>query len=313
MRDEELFRRNIDWNLFKTFDEIVRSGGVTAASQKMNRNQPALSLALKRFEEHFGAPLCQRGPGGFALLEEGEIVAETCRQIARIIEELPARLASRAEDLQGILRMRLVTDVVCPDLDEAVRRFRMRHAGVELALDNGSQETIVRALLANEIDIGIASKRTRAAELAYEPLYAEIHQAYCGRDFRLYGEKIDDLSRHAGEPFLLGDADEPSALKTYRARTGIGRKIAARSDNIAELRRLTILGLGICFLPSHCVEQDVAAGRLWPLTPGRQDWKVDIFLISNPSAPRASLRDHFVSELRAVKQAATPAVTIIHS
>lgn len=83
MRDDETIFRNLDWNLLKVFDEIVRSRGVSAAARQLERNQPAVSLALKRFEDRLGTTLCRRGPGGFELLVEGEPVAETCRDIAR--------------------------------------------------------------------------------------------------------------------------------------------------------------------------------------------------------------------------------------
>ena len=79
MRDDETFLRDLDWNLLKIFDQIVRSGGLSAAARQMPQNQPALSLALKRLEERLEITLCRRGPGGFELLVEGELVAETCR------------------------------------------------------------------------------------------------------------------------------------------------------------------------------------------------------------------------------------------
>jgi hypothetical protein len=45
----------------------------------------------------------------------------------------------------------------------------------------------------------------------------------------------------------------------------------------------------------------VEAGRLWPLTPNRRDWGIDIYMITNPEAPRQKLRRLFIDEVRAVK------------
>ena len=50
LRPTPNFSRNVDWNLLKTFHEIVEAGGVSRAGRALRRKQPALSLALKRLE-----------------------------------------------------------------------------------------------------------------------------------------------------------------------------------------------------------------------------------------------------------------------
>ena len=77
------FARNLDWNLLKFFHEIAEARSVTGAAQELNRKQPALSLALRRLEERLGVTLCQRGPTGFELTDEGRILAEACRGFSR--------------------------------------------------------------------------------------------------------------------------------------------------------------------------------------------------------------------------------------
>ncbi len=301
MRDDETIFRNLDWNLLKVFDEIVRSGGVSAAARRLERNQPAVSLALKRFEDRLGTTLCRRGPGGFELLVEGELVAETCREIAQLAEDLPSKLADITKTIRGVLHIRTLCDIVCCELDESLRRFNMRYPNVQIRTDIGAEDTIVQIVLHNQTDIGIDTNRVQIAGLLYESLFREAHQAFCGRDFHLFGKRIRGLADHADEPFLLTEIDEPEALKTFRAETGVGRNTVARSNNLAELRRLAILGVGICFLPEQLAAPDVEAGRLWPLTPDCQDWGLDIFLITNPNAPRQQLQRLFIDEVRAVK------------
>ena len=112
-------------------------------------------------------------------------------------------------------------------------------------------------------------------------------------------ELLENVLRHSS----TGDTTLNIRISLPESVVWVETTNQATPDNIAELRRLAILGLGICFLPRHCAEHEVAAGRLWPLTPERCDWKVDIFLITNPAAPRPSLRNLFVSELHAVKSA----------
>ncbi len=60
MADERYSGRDLDWNLLKIFDQIVRSGGVSAAARQMRQNQPGLGLALKRLEERLETTLRAR-------------------------------------------------------------------------------------------------------------------------------------------------------------------------------------------------------------------------------------------------------------
>lgn len=297
MRDEERFVRDFDWNLLKSFHYIARSGGITAASRHLARNQPSVSLSLKRLEGWLGARLCRRGPAGFALLDEGELVAESCSEMAQLVKNIPLQLADLAPHIRGTLRLNMVTDIVHEPLDRALRRFSASYPDVQLRIDVATEESVVRAVQRNDADIGISSNRVRIADLEFRLLFREIHQAFCGRDFHLFGQTVDDLAAYADEPVILGGVDEPEDLKNYRTKTGLGRNAVAISDNLSEQRRLAILSLGICFLPDKCAANDVAAGRLWPLTPTCTDWGIDIYTITNRKAPRHLLQRLFLQEL----------------
>jgi LysR family transcriptional regulator, transcriptional activator for bauABCD operon len=74
------------------------------------------------------------------------------------------------------------------------------------------------------------------------------------------------------------------------------------SEHLDEAKRLTILGVGISFLPVGFAERDVAEGRLWPLAassggPGVESPAMEIYVITNPSAPRHLAGELFVKAL----------------
>src|SRR5262245_55402938 len=92
-RRELQFARTLDWNLLKFFNEIAQARGVTRAAAELNRKQPAISLALRRLEDRLGVILCRRGPMGFELTEEGQILAEACLRFTEAIRDIPYRLS----------------------------------------------------------------------------------------------------------------------------------------------------------------------------------------------------------------------------
>ena len=87
------FYRKLDWNLFKVFSIIVECGGITAAAELLDRKQPSISLALKRLEVRLNVRLCERGPSGFELTDEGRALADTCFKLKSLVRGVPDIIA----------------------------------------------------------------------------------------------------------------------------------------------------------------------------------------------------------------------------
>ncbi|MBM3545127.1 MAG: LysR family transcriptional regulator [Alphaproteobacteria bacterium] len=291
------FSRLVDWNLLKTFHEIAEAGGVSRAGRALRRKQPALSLALKRLETELGVTLCQRGPRGFELTDEGMLVAETCRSLNSLVHNVPKRLGNLTEEVRGRISIQIISSLVCERFDAAISRFHSRHPDVEILIDITTWDSVAASLLRDEIDIGVASAQTLRSDLNYDFLFDEVHGAYCGPAHPLYGRTFHDPSALSGQAFVLTGADEPDLLTAYRTRHGLGLQVAGLSEHLDEAKRLTILGIGICFLPEAFAAPDVKAGRLWPLLRHAEQPCMPVFVITNPRAPRKLARQLLLAEI----------------
>lgn len=302
MTSETQFRRQLDWNLLKVFQEIVAAGGVSRASHELLRKQPALSLALKRLEGRLDARLCERGPQGFTLTAEGEAVARICEDIARMVGTLPERTIASGAELRGRVRLRLISSVQTTALDRALMRFHRNYPMVEIGVGIGPWEGIADDLLAGELDAGVGPVRFQHADLVYDLLFNEIQRVYCGPAHHLYGQVVSELNALSDEPFVLKAPGEPDEIMRFRMRHGLGRQVAAYADHVDEMRRLTRLGVGVAFLPVGAAADAVADGRLWCLTPATEAPSIAIYVISNASAPSYRPRELMLAELRLAAQ-----------
>jgi DNA-binding transcriptional LysR family regulator len=291
------FPRHLDWNLLKTFHEITKSGGISRASRALGRKQPALSLALKRLESQLGVKLCERGPGGFALTDEGILVADTCSTLNGLVQQLPKKVANVSEEVAGRVSIQVVSCLVCDQLDAAISRFHGSHPKAEIIIDIRTWESVAGALLRDEIDIGVAPASALRTDLKYDFLFEEVHRPYVGTGHHLFGRTFDDPSALAGEAFILTGADEPDALTEFRTRHGLGRVVAGLSEHLDAAKRLTLLSVGICFLPEGFAEPDVKSGRLWPIIQETGRLSTSVFIITNPRAPRKLARQLLLSEI----------------
>ncbi len=296
----ETIVHQLDWNLLKYFSVLVESGGLTRAAELLGRKQPAMSLALKRLEDRLNARLCERGPGGFALTEEGRRLAETCARLGELIRQLPETIADATQTERGPIRIRLISNLVDQGLDDVIARFHQKFPQAELLVDVAIWSDVVNALLRQEIDIGIAPSQRKRAELAYQPLFTELHRPYCGRNHPLFGKKVLNPRLLADEAFILTGSDEPDQLSDFRLKYGLGRNIAGISEHLEEAKRLTSLGFGLCFFPEEYAAPDVAAGRLWPLLGRRGSPSMEIYVITNPNGSPHLSRRHLIEEFRAM-------------
>jgi DNA-binding transcriptional LysR family regulator len=292
------FARNLDWNLLRTFHEIVHTGGVSGAARRINRGQPAISMALRRLEEHADAILCRRGPGGFELTSDGELLAEMCETMFGAVSQIPHTLADAAIDMHGRVRIQLISNLVDESIDAALGAFHQDNPNVELFISVATWDVIQRSVIRNEVEIGIAPVTLRTSGLRYETLFQEIYRPYVGQSHPLYAKTVIKPADLAGYSFILTGADEPEPQTRFRQRYDLGIHVAGLSEHLEEARRLTVLGVGVCFLPVSFVARDVADGKLLPVLKTGNDPNSDIFVISNPKAPAHRARTLMLEYLR---------------
>jgi DNA-binding transcriptional LysR family regulator len=241
--------------------------------------------------------LCRRGPRGFELTDEGMLVAETCRSLNALVRNVPKRLGNLTEEVQGRISIEVISSLVCERFDAAIARFHALHPKVEILIDITTWDSVASSLLRDEIDICVAPAQVLRSDLKYDFLFDEVHGAYCGRGHPLYGKTFDRPATLAGEAFVLTGADEPDILTAYRTRHGLGVHVAGLSEHLDEAKRLTTLGIGICFLPEAFAAPDVADGRLWPLLAAAEQPSMPIFVITNPRATSKLARALLLAEI----------------
>jgi DNA-binding transcriptional LysR family regulator len=296
--DERRFARHVDWNLFKDFVELVRHGGVGAAARATGRQQPSMSAALKRLEEHLGQPLFLRSAQGIALTPAGQIMAEICERIATNVHSMPHRVAEAAGQLGGLIKICTISDIVAPAMDKAMLDFHQRYPGMQIRLDVAGWRDVVEAVARGDADIGLACDSAPREDLNYLPVAREVQQLYCAKASSLFGKAPGSPADFRDQSFVLTGEDEPDELANFRRRHGLGRKVCGAADTLHEARRLIELGFGIGFLPTAVAEPHVAAGSLWPLLLEFQMPSYHLYAVTRAELPDGSPASLLVAAVR---------------
>jgi len=153
----------------EVFKTVMETGSISAAAARLNRTQPAVSIALSKFEAEAGIALFDRTRGRFAPTPEAERLYEEVDRGLLAIE----RIASTARDLRegGVGHLRVAADGA-PSihfLPGVVADFVRTHHDVRIDMHTRSSKQIVTWIAGRQIDVGVVEMPVHWPGVAYEP------------------------------------------------------------------------------------------------------------------------------------------------
>lgn len=301
---DKKFASRVDWNLMRTFVDIVRAGGIGAAARQLNRQQPSISAALKRLEDYVGTALLIRTATGVEMTPAGKAMMVLCEDMLEAARMVPHQIAQATRRVEGFVRIQVVSGLASPEFDEAVASFHRRHPAIHIEIRVSPWRQVLDALEQGEVEIGVGYDSSVRGSLIYEPLMVERQQLYCSRSSPWFGQRVSRLSELKDEGFVLTGEDEIELVANLRRRHRLGSKVTGLAEDIHEARRLIRLGVGIGFLPVPAAEAEVAKGVLWPLLHADFEPFYDIYLLARAEAARDTATQLFRDEvLRRVRAA----------
>ncbi|RXZ34017.1 LysR family transcriptional regulator [Oxalobacteraceae bacterium CAVE-383] len=161
------------------FDAVCREGGIGQAAAAVGLTQPAVSLAIKKLEQAYGAPLFARGYGGSELTPEGALLHRRVRRMLDQMESAVAGLlagAGSAKTRASLVNMRasqvnmrashINVGAVCRHLTDTQIRCHIAIAQLGSAVNASnklgiSQPAVHRAARELEETVGVALYRRR--------------------------------------------------------------------------------------------------------------------------------------------------------
>jgi len=294
---DKKFASRVDWNLMRTFVDIVRAGGIGAAARQLNKQQPSISAALKRLEDHVGAALLYRTATGVEMTAAGKAMMALCEDMLESARMMPHQIAQATKRVEGFVRIQIISGLVSTEFDEAIASFHRRNPDIHIEIRVSPWRQVLDALERGEVEIGVGYDSDVRGSMVYEPLFVERQQLYCARSNPLFGHRISRLNELKDEGFVLTGDDEIETVTHLRRRYRLGTHVSGLAEDINEARRLIIQGVGIGFLPILAVEHEVFKGRLWPMLHADSEPFYDIFLLARSEPARDTATQLFLDEV----------------
>jgi DNA-binding transcriptional LysR family regulator len=291
------FAAHVDWNLLRLFVDIVKAGGIGAAARRLNRQQPTISAALKRLEDHAGARLLSRSASGVELTTAGRALFLICEDMFEAARMAPHQIAQAVKQVEGLARIQVVSSIISPEFDETIASIHRRHPSIRIEIRVSPWREVLDAMERGEAELGVGYDSGVRSALTYEPLFTETQQLYCARTHPLFGYKVAKLGDLREEGFVLTGADEVETMTRLRQRYQLGTVVNGLAEDIHEALRLITLGVGIGFLPVMAAREAVRQRLLWPLLPDDTAPSYEMYLLARHSPSRDTAAQLFLDEI----------------
>lgn len=157
------------WDLHY-FQEIAATKNISRASERLGIGQPALSLSLKRLEEHLQEELFLRRRQGLVLTAAGQRLLRETQKLLAAWESLVSETKKSQTEISGRFILGCHPSVAIYSLKDVLRNIYGNYPGIELQLVHGLSRLICEKVISGSIDFGIVVNPTQHDDLVIRKL-----------------------------------------------------------------------------------------------------------------------------------------------
>ena len=249
----------IDWHSLRAFVVVAEEGHITRAAERLNTQQPPLSLRIRAFEKRLDVQLLRRKPRGVELTAAGEVLLAHARtlleQHARALDAV--QRAGRGE-LGRLCVGTIPTGPMHPLMPASVRQFRGHYPDAAVTLEECLSDELLQRLRDERIDVAFLRSVPHDVSglvveiLLTEPMVVALPRSHAlGKRGATSQVAIRDLR---DEPFIVfarqhGPAFYDITLAACQ-RAGFSPLIAQEAPRVTTALGLVAAGLGVSVMPA---------------------------------------------------------------
>ena len=256
----------VDFEWYRSFMAVYRSGTVTGAAEVRFLTQPAISQHIAALESAVGHALFQRTPRKMIPTEYGKTLYGRMAPALDSLEKVSARL--RDGSIEEVSTIRLGTPM---DYFHEVGLEKLKGSRFRLQLELGDTGKMVERLSRGKLDAVIATQQIQTANIDYTKIDQEAFCLVASSEVML-PEKLrknpsqkSEIEHFLSEQQWVSYSVELPIVRrfwhvAFNKRPNIEPVMVAPS--LLVIRKAVELGVGISVLPRYICHQSLKAGKL---------------------------------------------------
>jgi DNA-binding transcriptional LysR family regulator len=283
------------------FMQAAASSSFSKAAETLYISQPAISRHIKALEAYYKQTLFERKGNAIKLTAAGTILYNRLKEAKRVQNQLEFEMSTLTTQFNAKAELMLgaSTTVALYIIPKILSAFHQQFPAVKISLLNRNTDTIVKALLEEEIDIGIVEGKKKLPSISYHAFIKDEVVAVCSAKSFIARKKNITLKEFATMPLVLREQGSGTlaAVKYALEKKGISMaalntkvKLAGTEALKNFLREDDCLG----FLPRGSIVRELKEGSLVEVKIDQLNIERNFFFIQRSGADNNEMNKAFI-------------------
>ncbi|KIC94408.1 LysR substrate-binding domain-containing protein [Flavihumibacter solisilvae] len=251
------------------FIEVASNLSFSKAADVLFISQPAISKHMKALESFYKTTLFERKGNAIQLTDAGHLLFNRLKEARKIQNQLEYELSVLNDQLKakGQLKLGASTTVALYIIPKILSSFHQKYPEVKISLLNRNTDTITKALIDEDIDIGIVESKRKNSAILYQPFIKDEVVPVCSAKSPIAKKKVLSIHEIRDYPVVLREQGSGTlaALKYNLEKNGIklsSLNVTVRLAGTEALKNFLREDTSLGFLPKGAILKELRDGDL---------------------------------------------------
>jgi LysR family hydrogen peroxide-inducible transcriptional activator len=232
------------------FVTVAETGNFTRASERCHVSQPSLSQQIINLEKELQHKLFHRLGRKAVLSEAGTVFLDRARRILFEVDDSTRELQD-SPALERKITVGAITTLAPYLMPQLIALCRTRLPHLQVNLREDFRPDLTKAVLDGELDLAIVSLPVKDPRISVETLFSETLMLVVGKPHPLASKPEVTIEDLVNQNFILLGTGSSLAgqIQRFCGDHNFEPKIGYRCAQVATVKALTALGVGISILP----------------------------------------------------------------
>jgi LysR family transcriptional regulator, cyn operon transcriptional activator len=297
----------MDLRQFEMVIAVAENASFTRAGEQLHVAQSAISRKIRLLEEELGEPLFKRVSRRVYLTPAGETLLFYARKVFQDLRNAAVEISELTRLERGRLRIGAGMLACTYLLPPVLEKFKALYPRVDLHVSTGPTDVLLSKLCDNSIELGVFTLPIRRLDLTVLPMWKEemvvatsVKHPVLAKRQSIRAEEMDQY------PLITfpRESHTRATIDAFFGATGVTPKIAMEAENVAMIKPLVKIDLGISIVPLRAIAEEVRRRELHCLRISDHNLTREVGIVYQPVDPLPRVLSELVRLLKEQRETA---------
>ena len=242
--------RGLSLDRLRAFSYVVELGSFSAAAERLELSQPAVSQQVRELERNIGVRLIERVGRRATPTAAGEELLGHARRIEANVGAALDAMVRHAKGTIGRIRIGAGATACIYFLPPVLRALRGRFPALDIVVSTGNTSDVMKMIEENSLDFGLVTLPAEGRVFDVQALLEDEFVAIAAPDADALPERVapaDLAKRHL--VLSQSGANTRALIDQWAMRAGVTLKPVMELDSVEAIKEIVGAGLGCGVVP----------------------------------------------------------------